>query len=130
MKTNGKARSEAIQEAARCLLLDRRVEVRGQVEILPLARLLAEETGCHLTTAKVHIATAIRRSRGDISAGRNWGGPRPKAIEERKPNNGKIQVRISIEAAVDLQKLMLRHVEGVDTPEEMLEYLIREELKR
>lgn len=128
MKPNTKGRSEAIQEAARCLLLDRRVEVREQIEILPLAKLLAEETGCYLDTAKRHIATAIRRARGDISAGRGWGGPRPKAIEDRKANNGKIPIRISIEAAAQLQQLMLRQVNGVGTPEEMIEYLIRKEL--
>lgn len=59
-----------------------------RVELKRLARLLANETGCHIKTAGQHIAKACRRKRhpnysGDggykaaMAAG--WGGPRPGA---------------------------------------------------
>lgn len=78
-RPNSKARSEAIQRAARALLQEQQIDVNEQVVILPLAKLLVDRERCHLTTAKIHIATAIRRARGDITARRVWGGPRPGA---------------------------------------------------
>lgn len=57
----------------------------------------------------------------------NPGGRPPKALEDRTAWKGKIAVRISVEAAAQLQQLMLRQVDGVGTPEEMIEYLIRRE---
>lgn len=58
----------------------------------------------------------------------NPGGRPFKPIGERAAYKGKIPIRISIEAAADLQQLMLRFVEGVNSPEQMVEYLIRKDL--
>lgn len=78
-RLNSKARSEAIQRTARALLIEQQIDVNEQVVILPLAKLLVDRELCHLTTAKIHIATAIRRARGQISKERQWGGTRPGA---------------------------------------------------
>ena len=129
-KPNTRARSEELRRAARALLIEQAIDVNTQVDIPPLAKLLVERERCHYTTAKLKIAQAIRLASGDISRERGWGGPRPKPIEERKARNGKIRIDISIEAAAQLQQLMLRQVDGVRTPAEMLEYLINEEIRR
>ena len=47
---------------------------------------------------------------------------------DRKAWKDKIAIRISIEAAMQLQQLMLRQVDGVKSPETMIEYLIGKEL--
>lgn len=127
-KPNTRARSEELRRAARDLLIEQAIDVSKQVDIPRLATLLAKRENCHYTTAKLKIAQAIRLARGEISKEHRWGGPRPKPIEERKARNGKIRIDISIEAATQLQQLMLRQVDGVGTPAEMLEYLIRKEL--
>jgi hypothetical protein len=57
-------------------------------------------------------------------------GRPPKAVNNRTPDKGKIIIRLSPEAALQLQSLMLRHVDGVKTPEDMLEHLIRQELEK
>lgn len=59
----------------------------------------------------------------------NPGGRPFKPIEERAAYKGKIPIRISIEAAANLQWLMLRFVEGVNSPEQMVEHLIKKELE-
>jgi hypothetical protein len=65
-----------------------------------------------------------------------WGGKRkgagrtPRPLMERQPRRGKISIQISHESAVQLSNLMLRQVDGVHTPEDMLEHLIRQELER
>lgn len=56
------------------------------------------------------------------------GGRSPKPIEERAAYKGKIAIRISTAAALDLQALMLRDTPGVQTPEQMVEWLIAKEL--
>lgn len=54
-------------------------------------------------------------------------GRKPTALDRRKPDwRGKIIIGISPAAAAQLQQLMLRQIEGVLTPEEMLEHLIRQ----
>lgn len=58
----------------------------------------------------------------------NPGGRPPKALTDRKAWKDKIAIRISVKAAVQLQQLMLRQVDGVKSPETMTEYLIRKEL--
>lgn len=73
---NTKARSEEIQAAARALLVARGVDITQQVA-RPLVKALAEQTGCHIDTAKRHVAAAIRRARGEQA--RAWGGARPGA---------------------------------------------------
>lgn len=127
-KPNTRKRSEELKKAARALLIEQQIDVNENVPIPPLAKLLMKRESCHYTTARLKIAQAIRLARGEITAARSWGGPRPKPIEDRKARNGKIRVDISVEAAGQLQQLMLRHVEGVHSPAEMLEYLIRKEL--
>ena len=75
---NTRARSEEIQNAARTLLAAHNIDVREQVVLLPLAKELTKLTGCEISTAKRHIAKAIRRERG-VRAEARWGGSRPGA---------------------------------------------------
>lgn len=128
-KPNTRARSEELRTAARALLIEQQIDVKEHVNIPPLAKLLAERETCHYTTAKLKIAQAIRLARGDISEGRGWGGPRLRPLDERKPWAGKIQIGIAIEDAALLQQLMLKQIEGVSTPGEMIGYLIRKEVE-
>lgn len=78
MAVNTKARSEELQEAARTLLVTHEVDVNNQVALLPLAKDLMRLTGCEISTAKRHIAKAVRRARGVLSDAQ-WGGSRPGA---------------------------------------------------
>lgn len=65
---------------------------------------------------------------------KNWGGARKgagrrtKPIEARAVVNGHIAIRIDEATALALQQLMLRAVEGVSTPEDMIRYLVLKEL--
>lgn len=52
------------------------------------------------------------------------GRPPQTDMSKRALWGGKIRIGISPEHAVKLQMLMLRRVEGVSTPEQMVEYLI------
>jgi hypothetical protein len=62
----------------------------------------------------------------------NHGGKRVNAgrrrvpLDQRYPVRGKIFIGISPEAALQLQDLMLHPVSGVETPEQLVEYLIRQ----
>ena len=57
--------------------------------------------------------------------GRRAGAGRPpKSITERRQWRGKVLLRISPEAALKLQALMLQDTPDVHTPEQMVEYLI------
>lgn len=78
MPNNTKAHSDAIQEAARSLLIEYQIDITQQVIIPPLAKELARRMSCHPDTAKQHIARAVRRARGEEAA-RSWGGVRPGA---------------------------------------------------
>lgn len=75
---NTKARSLALQNAAKQLIEEQRVDVTQQVVFLPLAKLLMAQEHCGIDTAKRHIATAVRRARGELSYAQ-WGGYRPGA---------------------------------------------------
>lgn len=63
----------------------------------------------------------MTKQRGGKRAG---AGRPPKSIAERAQWRGKVLLRISPEAALQLQALMLRDTPGVNTPEQMVEYLI------
>jgi hypothetical protein len=54
----------------------------------------------------------------------NPGGRPPKPIEERAAWKGKVAIRISVEAAAQLQQRMLGIIPGIGTPEQMVEALI------
>lgn len=57
--------------------------------------------------------------------GGNYGGGRPpKALNDRAIWGGKIRIGISPAHALKLQSLMLRPLDGVSTPEQLMEYLI------
>lgn len=53
------------------------VDIGQPVDVLPLAKLLVERTGCGIDAAKRHVARAIRLERGEAVVSR-WGGQRTK----------------------------------------------------
>lgn len=65
---------------------------------------------------------------------KQWGGRRvgagrrPKPVTERAVIKGKVAIHISVESAAQLEKLMLRDMPGVGTPEQMVEALIQDGL--
>ncbi len=70
---NTKARSLKIQTAATLLLTG--VDITQQYPFRKLAKRLAAQESCHITTAKRHLATAARRARGEMVRN-GWGGTR------------------------------------------------------
>lgn len=84
---NTRQRSTALALAASQLLAASGADVTAPVAILPLAKVMQEQTGCHITTAKSHIARAIRKARHEMAVdqfvdaelSRIWGGTRPGA---------------------------------------------------
>lgn len=55
------------------------------------------------------------------------GAGRPaKLLTERAAPKGRIAIHISVEAAALLQQLMFDVIDGVNTPEQMIEHLIRQ----
>ena len=75
--TNTRSYSQSLAAAASQLLAASGADITKPVPVLPLAKQMAEATGCHITTAKSHIARAIRRARHEPDP--TWGGTRPGA---------------------------------------------------
>lgn len=123
-KTNKKDRSDAIQEAARRLLVERQIDITQQVDVLSLAKDLATELACHPDTAKRHIARAVRLARGETAHEGTWGGVRRG---EYAIDHSKVTIRIAAASALELQRLMLSYPD-VRTPEAMIECLIQQAL--
>jgi len=71
--------SDSIALAAREIVAASAVDITQPVPILPLARQLMERTGCSITTAKSHIAKAVRLARGELITSPAWGGLRTPA---------------------------------------------------
>lgn len=72
-----KERTESLQSFARKMLTDSNFDVNDSIDLRHLAPLMAEQTGCHIETARRHLAKAARRLRGEYVAER--GGARPGA---------------------------------------------------
>lgn len=77
--TNTRAYSAALAQAASDLLAASGEDVTQPVKVLPLAKRMAQETGCHISTAKQHIARAARLARHESTEPAAWGGTRPGA---------------------------------------------------
>lgn len=85
--TNTKARNQEIQAAAMQLVTAAGVDVGERVELRPLAKQLAEQTGCHYTTAKQHVIKAVRRLRHpDYPDVGQWGGSRGGGRPRKEEN--------------------------------------------
>lgn len=82
--TNTKARHLEILSAAHELLAD--VDVTTDYPFKTLARRLADQTSCHIDTARRNLAKAARRKRYQIVKNENWGGSRPNSGRPRKYN--------------------------------------------
>jgi hypothetical protein len=52
--------------------------------LLPLAKIVAQQTSCHIDTAKRNIAKAARIARGEIVG--QWGGSRITTTDKLKEN--------------------------------------------
>lgn len=78
MASNTKARSEELQALAAEIVAASGVSLTERAELRPLYKLMAKKSGCHYTTAKQHIAKAMRRARGKLVES-GWGGYRDGA---------------------------------------------------
>lgn len=82
---NTKQRHLAILAKAHEILDEQQIDVTEPASILPLAKMLAVATDCHITTAKRHISQAVRQKRGQLAglweeeSGTEWGGLRHPA---------------------------------------------------
>lgn len=86
MPANTRARSDALQQAARALITARELDVTADSVPRALAVDFAAAEGCTLETARRHLAKAARRMRHSASteAERQWGGTRPGAGRPKK----------------------------------------------
>jgi len=85
MALNTKARSLELQALAAEIVAASGISLTEKTGVRPLAKLMAEKSGCHYTTAKNHIAKAIRRARYALQpvewGGKREGSGRPKQEE-------------------------------------------------
>lgn len=88
MPANTRARSDALQQAARALITARGLDATLDSVPHDWAAEFAGQQGCTIETARRHLAKAARRMRHDASveveAERQWGGTRPGAGRPRK----------------------------------------------
>lgn len=82
---NTRARSQAIQDAARALLVERQINITQRVDIRALAKDFSAAFGCHYDTAKRHLAQAVRLARGEAPRATDWGGQREGAGRPPRP---------------------------------------------
>jgi len=82
MPANTRARSAALQDAARALIVARGMDATTDTVPRVWAAEFAAQQGCTIETARRHLAKAARRMRGEVSA--VWGGTRPGAGRPRK----------------------------------------------
>lgn len=73
-KVGAKARAERTLALARALLVEEKVEVREQVNLIPLAHTLAERAGVSYDTATRHVHRAVMLARGELAKPPQWGG--------------------------------------------------------
>lgn len=85
MAPNTKARSQELATLAAEILAASGISLTETAPIRTLAKLMADRSGCHYTTAKQHITKAIRRARHDLQpiewGGKREGAGRPKEIK-------------------------------------------------
>lgn len=74
---NTKDRNQQLATVARAIAERHPEHVTEGGKLLPLAKEMMIETGCHVDTAKRHIAKQLRLMRGELI--RQWGGAREGA---------------------------------------------------
>lgn len=94
---NTKTRSLEIYAAAVAALTESGADITDAVDVLPIAKVVEARTGCHVYTAKRHVAKAVRRARFELLDMStqividNWGGSRPNS---GPPNGNKNASRV------------------------------------
>jgi hypothetical protein len=76
---SGKRRTQMLRDAAINVVQSSGVDVTERVDILPLAKILAEQQDCTVKTAKLRIAEAVRSLRHPDWQPPERGGSRPGA---------------------------------------------------
>jgi hypothetical protein len=73
---NTKARHNEILATAKEVLAESEIDITQSLgkNLLPLAKMVAQQTSCHIDTAKRNIAKAVRIARGEVV--KQWGGKR------------------------------------------------------
>jgi hypothetical protein len=76
MTNNTKARHNEILTTAKEVLAENEIDITQPLgkNLLPLAKIVAQQTSCHIDTAKRNIAKATRIARGEVV--KQWGGNR------------------------------------------------------
>lgn len=69
-----KARAERTLALARALLIEREIDLRGQIPLQELAHILKARAGVSYDTAKRHLHRAGMLMRGELAAAPQWGG--------------------------------------------------------
>lgn len=80
-----KDRTDTLQAHARQMLIDSSFDVNQPADLRTLAPIMAEQTGCHMETARRHLAKAARLLRGEHVAtrgGKRDGAGRPKGEQK------------------------------------------------
>lgn len=88
MALNSKARSEQLATLAAELVAASGVSLTERIDLRPLYKLMVDRSGCHYTTAKQHIARAMRRARFEAYPPPEWGGKREGAGRPKENKNG------------------------------------------
>lgn len=76
---SGNRRAQMLRDAAIDVVQSAGVDITDRVDILPLAKILAEQADCTVKTAKIRIAEAVRRMRHPDWKAPERGGARPGA---------------------------------------------------
>jgi hypothetical protein len=73
---NTKDRHNEILTTAKEVLEEYEIDITQPLgkNLLPLAKIVAQQTSCHIDTAKRNITKAIRQARGELAG--QWGGDR------------------------------------------------------
>lgn len=97
-----KTRAERTLALARELLVEEGVEVRQQVNLIPLAHILKERAGVSYDTAKRHVHRAVMLARGEMSKTPEWGGKRerPPPAPAPPPKTVTIKADVPIHASI------------------------------
>lgn len=87
MAANTKARAAEILSAAQQVVSERQPPLFAIIDTLPLAKEVADHTGCHINSAKRAIDQALRLARGEQAKAGRWGGDRGGG---RRPGEGPV----------------------------------------
>ncbi len=75
---NTKQRNQELAAIAAAILSASGADITGPVSLAPMIPEMIARSNCHPGTARNHLARAVRRARGELTAS-GWGGAREGA---------------------------------------------------